>query len=154
MRGNSGRLQALFCKEEICSEFMRITMKDLLDTFMNALDAYSIRLIKLFRARKAAYHNEMDLLLQVSDSQGLPLLVRDTASKLFRTCLDTDPVESIAKDMKVGIVKVLKDYTGPAVEPTVINIAIVLEEDIVLDELLLMDLFDTSLLPASEESEN
>ncbi|KAJ0003694.1 hypothetical protein NQD34_008792 [Periophthalmus magnuspinnatus] len=143
------RWPALFLKEQICAEFMCITTKDLLETFMTALDTYSIQLIKLFRARKGAFNNEINLLLQRFDNQmsnivqhrrtisleGLPIFVRDTESKLFLTCLDTDPVERSTKGVKVGILAVLEDSNGPASEPTVVNIGIVLEEDIILADL-------------------
>ncbi|XP_055088529.1 uncharacterized protein LOC129457435 [Periophthalmus magnuspinnatus] len=143
------RWPALFLKEQICAEFMRITTKDLLETFMTALDTYSIQPIKLFRARKGAFNNEIDLLLQRFDNQmsnivqhrrtisleGLPIFVRDTESKLFLTCLDTDPVERSTKGVKVEILAVLEDSNGPASEPTVVNIDIVLEEDIILADL-------------------
>ncbi|KAK7895675.1 hypothetical protein WMY93_021000 [Mugilogobius chulae] len=61
--------------------------------------------------------------------EGLPVFVRDTASKLFVTCLDTDPLERSIQGVKVGILVVLEDYTGHATEHTVVNIAVVLEED-------------------------
>ncbi|XP_055013188.1 uncharacterized protein LOC129410070 [Boleophthalmus pectinirostris] len=63
------RWPALFFEDQICAEFMRITTKNLLETFMAALDTYSIRLIKLFRVRKRAFNNEMDHLLQRFDNQ-------------------------------------------------------------------------------------
>lgn len=143
------RWPALFLEEQICAEFRRITTKDLMETFMTALDTYSIRLIRLFRARKAAFNKEMDHLLQRFDEQvsnlvqhrrmisleGLPMFVRDTEGKLFVTCMDTDPVERFVKGVKVGILTVLEDDVGPASAPTVVNIAIVLEEDIVLADL-------------------
>ncbi|KAK7895698.1 hypothetical protein WMY93_021023 [Mugilogobius chulae] len=117
-------------------------------TFMGALDACSIKLIRLFRARKTSFNNEMDALLKRFDNQvsdvvqhrrticleGLPVFVRDTASKLFVTCLDTDPLERSIQGVKVGILVVLEDYTGHASEHTVVNTAVVLEEDVILSD--------------------
>ncbi|CAI5697346.1 unnamed protein product [Oreochromis niloticus] len=130
-------------------EFSRITTKDLMGTFMTALNTYSLRLIKLYRVRKAAFRNDMDSLLQKFDEQvsnivqhrrtisleGLPIFVRDDETKLFLTCLDTDPVERVTRGVTVGILTVLEDYMGPNSQSTVINTAIVLEEDIILDDL-------------------
>ncbi|XP_076743999.1 uncharacterized protein LOC143420213 [Maylandia zebra] len=143
------RWPALFLKEQICAEFSRITTKDLMGTFMTALDTYSLRLIKLYRIRKAAFRNDMDSLLQKFDEQvsnivqhrrtisleGLPIFVRDDETKLFLTCLDTDPVERATRGVTVGILTVLEDYVGPNSQSTVVNTAIVLEEDIILDDL-------------------
>ncbi|XP_026003469.1 uncharacterized protein LOC113009410 [Astatotilapia calliptera] len=143
------RWPALFLKEQICAEFSRITTKDLMGTFMTALDTYSLRLIKLYRIRKAAFRNDMDSLLQKFDEQvsnivqhrrtisleGLPIFVRDDETKLFLTCLDTDPVERATRGVTVGILTVLEDYVGPNSQSTVVNTAIVLEADIILDDL-------------------
>lgn len=143
------RWPALFLEDEICAEFKRITTKDLMETLMTALDTYSTRLIRLFRTRKQAFSKEMDRLLQRFDDQvsnivqhrrtisleGLPIFVRDSENKLFVTCVDTDPVESSIKGVKVGILTVLEDDVGPASVPTVVNIAVVLEEDIILADL-------------------
>ncbi|XP_039856455.1 uncharacterized protein LOC120714349 isoform X1 [Simochromis diagramma] len=143
------RWPALFLKEQICVEFSRITTKDLMGTFMTALDTYSLRLIKLYRIRKAAFRNDMDSLLQKFDEQvsnivqhrrtisleGLPIFVRDDETKLFLTCLDTDPVERATRGVTVGILTLLEEYVGPNSQSTVVNTAIVLEEDIILDDL-------------------
>ncbi|CAI5695152.1 unnamed protein product [Oreochromis niloticus] len=67
--------------------------------------------------------------------EGLPIFVRDDETKLFLTCLDTDPVERVTRGVTVGILTVLEDYVGPNSQSTVINTAIVLEEDIILDDL-------------------
>uniref|UniRef100_UPI000D309004 uncharacterized protein LOC112429853 n=1 Tax=Maylandia zebra TaxID=106582 RepID=UPI000D309004 len=133
------RWPALFLKEQICAEFSRITTKDLMGTFLTALDTYSLRLIKLYRIRKAAFRNDMDSLLQKFDEQvsnivqhrrtisleGLPIFVRDDETKLFLTCLDTDPVERATRGVTVGILTVLEDYVGPNSQSTVVNTAIV-----------------------------
>ncbi|XP_039464970.1 uncharacterized protein LOC120438621 isoform X2 [Oreochromis aureus] len=67
--------------------------------------------------------------------EGLPIFVRDDETKLFLTCLDTDPVERVTRGVTVGILTVLEDYVGPNSQSTVVNTAIVLEEDIILDDL-------------------
>ncbi|KAL3971564.1 hypothetical protein ACER0C_027083 [Sarotherodon galilaeus] len=67
--------------------------------------------------------------------EGLPIFVRNDETKLFLTCLDTDPVERATRGVTVGILTVLEDYVGPNSQSTVVNTAIVLEEDIILDDL-------------------
>ncbi|XP_039885622.1 uncharacterized protein LOC120732237 [Simochromis diagramma] len=67
--------------------------------------------------------------------EGLPIFVHDDETKLFLTCLDTDPVERATRGVTVGILTVLEDYVGPNSQSTVVNTTIVLEEDIILDDL-------------------
>ncbi|KAL6479421.1 hypothetical protein MHYP_G00128540 [Metynnis hypsauchen] len=142
------RWPALFLEEQICEEFCRITTKDLIGNFRAALDKYAPRLLKLYRARKGAFSQDMDNLLEKLDEQtsniemhrrrtsleGLPIFVRENSRKLFLTCLVTDPEDERTKGVKMGILTVLSD-DAPTSLPTVVNIAIVLEEAIVLTDL-------------------
>ncbi|KAI4896102.1 hypothetical protein NFI96_026135 [Prochilodus magdalenae] len=103
--------------------FYRVTTKDLLGTFRAALDKYSPLLLKLYRARKAAFGQDMDNLLEKLDKQtsnielhrrstsleGLPIFVRENSKKLFLTCLVTDPEDGQTKGVKMGILTVLDD---------------------------------------------
>ncbi|KAJ8389530.1 hypothetical protein AAFF_G00119200 [Aldrovandia affinis] len=50
-------------------EFNRVTTKELLRTFRAALDEYSPRLLKLYRARTGALGQEMENLLDKLDEQ-------------------------------------------------------------------------------------
>lgn len=50
-------------------EFHRVTTKDLLGTIRTALDEYCPRLLKLYRARKGAFGQEMESLLDGLDEQ-------------------------------------------------------------------------------------
>ncbi|XP_063336328.1 uncharacterized protein LOC134631700 [Pelmatolapia mariae] len=162
------RWPALFLKEQICAEFSRITTKDLMGTFMTALDTYSLRLIKLYRVRKAAFRNDMDSLLQKFDEQMAghdrqfnshpthgtfcykcclkhsPASTNHQFGRVTDICSRrqdqtllnmSDPVERATRGVTVGILTVLEDYVGPNSQSTVINTAIVLEEDIILDDL-------------------
>ncbi|KAL6462559.1 hypothetical protein MHYP_G00289810 [Metynnis hypsauchen] len=110
------RWPALFLEEQICEEFCRITTKDLIGNFRAALDKYAPRLLKLYRARKGAFSQDMDNLLEKLDEQV------------------TDPEDERTKGVKMGILTVLSD-DAPTSLPTVVNIAIVLEEAIVLTDL-------------------
>ncbi|XP_034557898.1 uncharacterized protein LOC117825987 isoform X1 [Notolabrus celidotus] len=143
------RWPALFLEEQICREFYRVTTKDLLGSFRAAIDTYCPRLLKLYRARKAAFGQDMESLLDVLDEQtsditmhrsracleGLPLFLRDTSEKLFLKCLDTDPKDRQTKGVQMGVLTVFVDDGAPASLQTVNSIAVVLEETIVLEDI-------------------
>ncbi|XP_074503184.1 uncharacterized protein LOC141774421 isoform X1 [Sebastes fasciatus] len=142
------RWPALFYEAEIREEFLRITNKDLIDNFGAAINQHTPRLLKLYRARRTAFPPEMDQLLNRLDEEtsditvhrhtaalkGLTLYLRDSHEKLFRNCLATDPEEEQTKGLIVGILTVLEDDDSSA-PATVINVAVVVEEDIVLQDL-------------------
>ncbi|XP_035531608.1 uncharacterized protein LOC118338407 [Morone saxatilis] len=143
-----GRWPALFCEEEISEEFHRITNKNLIDNFRAAINQHTPRLLRLYRARRTAFPPEMDQLLDRLDEEtsnitahrqtaalkGLPLYLCDSHEKLFRNCPATDPEEEQTKGLTVGILTVLEDddSSGPA---SVINVAVTVEEAIVLQDL-------------------
>lgn len=62
-------LLCCFCVRQICEEFYRVTTKDLLGTFRAALDKYSPQLLKLYRARKGSFGQDMENLLDRLDEQ-------------------------------------------------------------------------------------
>ncbi|KAG9277981.1 hypothetical protein AMEX_G5761 [Astyanax mexicanus] len=142
------RWPALFLEEQICEEFFRVTTKDLLGTFRAALDKYSPQLLKLYRARKGSFCQDMDTLFEKLDEQtsdlalhrkrtaleGLPIFVRENSKKLFPTCLVTETEAEQTKGVKMGVLTVLDDDDAPSLMPTVASIAIVLEEAIVLTD--------------------
>lgn len=57
-----------FCYKQIAEEFFRITNKDL-DVFMAAMDRFTPKLLKLYRARKAAFGEDMEQLLERLDER-------------------------------------------------------------------------------------
>ncbi|KAJ8390314.1 hypothetical protein AAFF_G00108830 [Aldrovandia affinis] len=61
------RWPALFSEEQICAEFNRVTTKELLGTFRAALEEYSPRLLKPYRARKDAFGQQIHLTLQYTE---------------------------------------------------------------------------------------
>ncbi|CAI5681838.1 unnamed protein product [Oreochromis niloticus] len=67
--------------------------------------------------------------------EGLLIFVRADETKLFLTCLDTDPVERATQSVTVGILTVLEHYVEPNLQSTGVNTSTVLEEDIILDDL-------------------
>ncbi|KAJ8366206.1 hypothetical protein SKAU_G00150370 [Synaphobranchus kaupii] len=142
------RWPALFCEAEIREEFHRITNKNLIDDFRAAINQHTPGLHRLYRARRTAFPPAMDQLLNRLDEEtsditahrqtaalkGLPLYLRDSHEKLFRNCLDTDPEEEQTKGLIVGILTVLEDDDSSA-PARIMNIAVILEEDIVLQDL-------------------
>uniref|UniRef100_A0A9J7Z3L7 Uncharacterized protein n=1 Tax=Cyprinus carpio carpio TaxID=630221 RepID=A0A9J7Z3L7_CYPCA len=112
------RWPALFLKDEICMEFFRISNVDLLEKFNMSLEKYTTPLLKLYRKRTDAFGEEMKTLLDKLDEQ------------------DTDPEDHSTKGVKIGILTVVEDDVAAVTSlPTVINLAIILEEAIVLQDI-------------------
>ncbi|KAK6488859.1 hypothetical protein HHUSO_G7806 [Huso huso] len=150
------RWPALFTEEQICAEFYRITTVDLMRTFHGSLEKHSAQLIRLYRARRGAFGDDMQSLLDKLDEQikllwsstsdnlahrkmtvlkGLPLFLREKPGNLLKMCLDTDPEESYTKGVKVGIITVVEDDVASSNSlPTVTSVAIVLEEAVVFED--------------------
>ncbi|KAG5272209.1 hypothetical protein AALO_G00162840 [Alosa alosa] len=61
--------------------------------------------------------------------EGLPIFLRENTEKLFSRCLATDLDDEQTKGIKMGVLTVLDD------DDAVINIALVLEETIVLKDI-------------------
>ncbi|XP_041959515.1 uncharacterized protein LOC121718556 [Alosa sapidissima] len=144
------RWPALFFKDEICSEFYRITNIDLMVTFQSSLEKFTPALMKYYRKKKEPAGSELTALLaplddQVSDImdlrkrvalEGLPLVLKEESGCLFRKCLETDAEEIYTRNVKIGILTVLEDDVAVRKSlPTVINIAIILEETVVLEDI-------------------
>ncbi|XP_062396129.1 uncharacterized protein LOC134086948 [Sardina pilchardus] len=140
------RWPALFFKDEICREFYRITNIDLMVTFQSSLEKFTPALLKYYRKKKELTALLAPLDDQVSDIvdlrkrvalEGLPLVLKEESGCLFRKCLDTDAEDDIyTRDVKIGILTVLEDDVAAKKSlPTVINIAIVLEETVVLEDI-------------------
>ncbi|XP_029904165.1 uncharacterized protein LOC115364162 [Myripristis murdjan] len=143
------RWPALFSKEEICEEFHRITSKDLLGTLRASLDTYVPRLLRLYRARKGAFGQKMEDLLDTLDEQtsnivfhrqtaalrGLPIFVRDDTTEFFLQCLDTEPEERVLRGVSVAILTIIEDDDATISSPNVRDLAVVLEGAIILHDL-------------------
>uniref|UniRef100_A0A9J7ZUW5 Uncharacterized protein n=1 Tax=Cyprinus carpio carpio TaxID=630221 RepID=A0A9J7ZUW5_CYPCA len=144
------RWPALFLKDEICMEFFRISNVDLLEKFNMSLEKYTTPLLKLYRKRTDAFGEEMKTLLDKLDEQvsditthrkitalkGLPIFLREKPACFLKMCLDTDPEDHSTKGVKIGILTVVEDDVAAVTSlPTVINLAIILEEAIVLQDI-------------------
>ncbi|CAL8291969.1 unnamed protein product [Arctogadus glacialis] len=105
--------------------------------------------LQLYRARKGAFGQELEDLLGKLDKQtsdmtlhrrqaaleGLPIFLRENSKELFQTCKETNSEDKQTKGVQMGVLAVLEDDDAPNAQPTVINIAVVLEESIVLADL-------------------
>ncbi|KAM9317700.1 uncharacterized protein KZ484_022108 isoform 2-T7 [Pholidichthys leucotaenia] len=106
------RWPALFSCEQISQEFCRITSKDLLESFRGSLDIYVPRLLRLYRARKGAFGQKMEDVLDALDEKtsdvlthrktaalrGLPIFVRDDTSKFFLQCSVAGVDKGVARE--------------------------------------------------------
>ncbi|XP_041934950.1 uncharacterized protein LOC121697482 isoform X2 [Alosa sapidissima] len=66
--------------------------------------------------------------------RGLPLYLREPAS-ISKTIKDTEALGPHTKAMKMGILEVTDSSTNSGPYPTVVNVAVVLEEEVVMDNL-------------------
>ncbi|XP_060939247.1 sterile alpha motif domain-containing protein 3-like isoform X1 [Limanda limanda] len=141
---------ALFLEEQIYAEFFRITQVDLKKTFLTSLDAHASNLIKLYRTRSGTQGKDLKALLDNLDEQttdvlaqrkatalrGLPLYLRENPGNVLKTCLDTDSEETSVAGVQLGIVTIVEDDVGRAHSmPRTVNIALVIEEKVVVDNI-------------------
>ncbi|XP_060790839.1 uncharacterized protein LOC132894740 [Neoarius graeffei] len=142
------RWPALFFKEQIDAEFHCITNKMLLTTFRTAVDNYAPKLLRLYRNQKAAFGKAMEEVMAKLDDEtsdilrhrkdaalrGLPVFLREEPKELFKQCLETDADDVALRGVAVGILYVHEDC-GPGRSTRVQNIAVILEERIVLQDI-------------------
>ncbi|XP_077104199.1 uncharacterized protein LOC143757122 [Siphateles boraxobius] len=111
---------------------------------MTAIDMYTPKLLKLYRARKGALGQDMEALLERLEErttdivnhrrtaalEGLPVFLRENPTELFKKCNET---EDGTKGVSVGILYVMEDIIQTT-SPMIQNIAVVLEEVVVLED--------------------
>ncbi|KAL6486211.1 hypothetical protein MHYP_G00056030 [Metynnis hypsauchen] len=138
------RWPGLFIEEQVYAEFQRIDCIDLKSTFLTSLDNHTRGFLKMYRAKaNQGRGSDMEVLLEKLDSQttnltahrrctvlrGLPLYMRERPS-ISKTLLDTEALEDYTKNMKMGILEVVKESADPSRSLTsVVNVAVVLEEE-------------------------
>ncbi|KAL2084824.1 hypothetical protein ACEWY4_020342 [Coilia grayii] len=111
------RWPGLFFEEEVCAEFFRINRIDLKSTFLTSLDNHTQGLLTMYRAKaRQGRWNNLYKLLEELDSQ------------------NTEALGPHTQAMKIGILEVT-DSTNSGPHPTVVNVAVVLEEEVVMDNL-------------------
>ncbi|KAG9279659.1 sterile alpha motif domain-containing protein 3-like [Astyanax mexicanus] len=114
------------------------------------LDSHTRGLLKMYRAKaNQGKGREMEALLENLDCQttnltahrrctvlrGLPLYMREEPS-ISKTLLDTEALEDHTKNVKIGIFEVVKGSAEPSRSHTsVVNVAVVLEEEVVMANL-------------------
>ncbi|CAM4597623.1 unnamed protein product [Leuciscus chuanchicus] len=103
-------------KSEIVTEFRRIVSVDLKKTFFDRLDEYVPRFLWLYRARDNPV-KELQVLLQSLDED------------------PTDEEDEMLKGMEIGILVVTEENPGNLLPKEIIDVALVLEEEIVLHDL-------------------
>ncbi|XP_059408507.1 uncharacterized protein LOC132142564 [Carassius carassius] len=144
------RWPALFNEEQVYAEFRRINHLDLKSTFLTSLDNNSRGLLKLFRA-KVIQRGDCDLetLLDNLDEQMADLTVQRRATALrglpfyfkehgtiCKTILSSEALEHHKVGMKMGILEVVSSNSSTSRSLSdVVNVAIVLEEEVVLENM-------------------
>ncbi|XP_034041248.1 uncharacterized protein LOC117523746 isoform X2 [Thalassophryne amazonica] len=132
---------------QVFAEFNRIASKNLEGDFYEALDKHTPCFIDLFKSKKGTMGQKLTDLMQhvnwVSPDvtalrtvvlKGLPVLLSEDSSEVYRTCLDTTK-EALAS-VTVGVLIVMEDaqQQGPnAVHLQPISTAIILEGGTVMD---------------------
>ncbi|XP_062320482.1 uncharacterized protein LOC134022749 [Osmerus eperlanus] len=142
------RWPGLFFEEEVCAEFYRINRIDLKSTFLTSLDNHTQGFRKMYRTKaRQGRWNDLDELLEKLDAQttdlttfrrsavlrGLSLYLREPAS-ISKTIRDTEALRPHTKAMKMGILEVTDSSTNSA-NPKVVDVAVILEEEVVMDNL-------------------
>ncbi|KAL2082779.1 hypothetical protein ACEWY4_022597 [Coilia grayii] len=126
------RWPGLFFEEEVCAEFFRINRIDLKSTFLTSLDNHTQGLLTMYRAKaRQGRWNNLYKLLEELDSQTLCF---QSDSVIYCVLQNTEALGPHTQAMKIGILEVT-DSTNSGPHPTVVNVAVVLEEEVVMDNL-------------------
>ncbi|KAK9535960.1 hypothetical protein VZT92_005789 [Zoarces viviparus] len=143
------RWPALFLERQIRAEFKRVVTTDLLECFLDGLDGLVPRLLVVYKAATMSGKRQAlkDILncLEKDDTNerrrtaallGLPHYLSEDPSDVIRMCdAHGETLDAAMKGMQVGL---LIGYEGPerdAVPGEVFNVAVVVEETIVLHEM-------------------
>ncbi|KAK1875819.1 Transmembrane protein 132C [Dissostichus eleginoides] len=143
------RWPALFGQRQLCAEFSRIVTKDLLKSFLEGLDAMVPSLLEAYKAavasgRRLALSGVLQCLQKEDTNQnsrtaallGLPIFIPEDSSNVIRMCdAHGETLDVILKGMQVGL---LIGHEGPLLDSfplEVFNVAVVVEEKIILHDL-------------------
>ncbi|XP_057210954.1 uncharacterized protein LOC130567073 [Triplophysa rosa] len=139
------RWPALFTQRQVAAEFRRIMAKDLGKAFFDGLDEYVPTFLQLYRERCSG-DGALKCLVESLDADnsnqrrrevvllGLPHYVREQPSKFLKNCEPLDE-DDVVKGMDVGLLIVSEENPGDLLPKEIIDVAIVLEEQIVIDDL-------------------
>ncbi|XP_028317374.1 uncharacterized protein LOC114472347 [Gouania willdenowi] len=145
------RWPALFTERQVVAEFNRITSKNLEGDFYKALDQHTPRFIELFRSKKGMSGQKLtDLMCHINWMspdvtalrsvvlKGLPILLGDDSSEVYKTCYDTTKEEVLAS-VTVGVLTVVSEDPQQqllnAVHFQPISNAIIIEGGTVMDNI-------------------
>ncbi|KAJ8349383.1 hypothetical protein SKAU_G00245130 [Synaphobranchus kaupii] len=113
---NSLEDERITLQDEIAAEFMRLVSADLHKSFLDGLDRYLPRLLKVYKARGSRV-TELHSLLESLDSEA------------------TDSEEAAVKGVQVGVLIVTEEGEQAALPKNIVDVAVIMEEHIVLREL-------------------
>ncbi|KAI3377160.1 hypothetical protein L3Q82_008393 [Scortum barcoo] len=139
----------LECSGLVFAEFNRVASKNLEGQFYEALDQHTPRFIELFKSKKGTTGQKLTELMQhinlVSPDvmalrsvvlKGLPIVLGDDSSEVYKTCFDTAKEEALAS-VTIGVLTVVNEDAEQqglnAVHLQPISTAIILEGSTVMD---------------------
>ncbi|XP_029959722.1 sterile alpha motif domain-containing protein 3-like [Salarias fasciatus] len=140
------RWPALFSQRQISAEFSRIVTKDLLESFLDGLDALVPSLLELYKAaaasgRRVTLSSVLNCLQKEDTNQnrrtatllGLPRYLSEDSSDIIRMCdVHGETLDVIMKGMQLGL---LIGHEGPLQDEfplEVFSVVLVVEEKIIL----------------------
>ncbi|KAL7874748.1 hypothetical protein SRHO_G00057180 [Serrasalmus rhombeus] len=137
---------ALFSERQITAEFSRIVTTDLVQSFLDGLDALVPGLLQLYKAavsssRRLTLSSIMDSLQKEDTNQnrrtaallGLPRFFSEDTSDVIRMCDAHDQtLDVLMKGMRVGLLIGYEGVLHDAFPLEIFNVAVVVEETIVL----------------------
>ncbi|XP_054642912.1 uncharacterized protein LOC129187508 [Dunckerocampus dactyliophorus] len=143
------RWPALFTERQVFAEFNRVASKNLEGNFYEALDQHTPRFIELFKSKKGTTGQKLTDLMQHINClspdvtalrsvvlRGLPLVLGDDSSEVYKTCFDKAKEEALAS-VTVGVLTVVNEDALQqglnAVHLQQISTAIILEGSTVMD---------------------
>ncbi|XP_063042899.1 uncharacterized protein LOC134437337 [Engraulis encrasicolus] len=137
------RWPALFTERQIEAEFRRIVSKNLKQSFFDGLDELVPRFLRVYRQRQSV--KELPAILTSLDDDNsnqqkravvllaLPYFLKEDPSNFFKICKPNEENEAV-KGMDVGILILTENEQRP-LPKEVIDVALALEEDVVLRNL-------------------
>ncbi|KAK0131463.1 hypothetical protein N1851_033865 [Merluccius polli] len=138
------RWSALFTERQIEAEFRRIVSMNLKQTFFDHLDEFVPRFLRLYRQRLSVKELEpfVESLGDDNSNQqkravvllGLSYFLKEDPSRFLKICKPTEESEAV-KGMDVGILVVTEEDSQRPVPKDIIEIALILEEHIVIRDL-------------------
>ncbi|XP_076848035.1 uncharacterized protein LOC143519518 isoform X1 [Brachyhypopomus gauderio] len=143
------RWPALFNERQIKAEFCRIVTADLLQSFLDGLDALMSSLLEFYKAavssnRRLTLSSVMQCLNKEDTNQnrrtaallGLPLFLSEDTSDIIRMCdVHGETLDVLMKGKCVGILIGHEGVLHDAFLHEIINVAVVVEEAVVLHEI-------------------